>query len=78
MSTNRESASIVRSVLDLGRNLGLHVVAEGVEDQATEELLRSMDCDLIQGYHISKPLPSPAIDAWLRNARPRPSRLHLA
>jgi diguanylate cyclase (GGDEF)-like protein/PAS domain S-box-containing protein len=77
LSTNVESASIVRSVIDLGRNLGLQVVAEGVEDQPTEELLRSMECDLIQGYHISKPLPAAAIGIWLRNARLRPSRLHL-
>ncbi len=46
---------IVRSVIDLGHNLGLHVVAEGVEDHDTLVLLRSLGCDVVQGYHLGRP-----------------------
>jgi diguanylate cyclase (GGDEF)-like protein/PAS domain S-box-containing protein len=77
MTTNGDSATIVRSVLDLGRNLGLEVVAEGVEDQDTEDMLRALNCDLVQGYHVGRPVPPPLLEPWLRAVRRR-ARLHLA
>jgi diguanylate cyclase (GGDEF)-like protein len=49
---------IVRSTVDLAHNLGLWVVAEGVEDQATLEGLRLIGCDTAQGYHLSRPMPA--------------------
>jgi len=50
------SEAIVRSVIDLGRNLGMAVVAEGVEQQRVWECLASLGCDVAQGYHICRPL----------------------
>ena len=57
MCNGVHDAIIVRSTIALAHSLGLIVVAEGVEDAATQELLRSMGCDQIQGYHLSHPLP---------------------
>jgi diguanylate cyclase (GGDEF)-like protein len=56
---------IVRSTINLGHDLGLSVVAEGVEDVATLEHLAGLGCDLIQGYYVSKPLPADAFTDWL-------------
>ncbi|AZN36941.1 putative bifunctional diguanylate cyclase/phosphodiesterase [Iodobacter ciconiae] len=53
---NETDAHIVESVIKLAHTLGLSVVAEGVEDQATLEILVSYDCNLIQGYYFSSPL----------------------
>jgi diguanylate cyclase (GGDEF)-like protein len=49
---------LVRATIDLGHAMGLRVVAEGIEDDATLELLRELGCDLAQGYHISRPMPA--------------------
>ena len=56
---------IVRSTIDLGRNLGLRVVAEGVEDDAIMERLRELRCPIAQGYAISPPLPAAAFLEWV-------------
>ncbi len=56
--------TIVNATIQLGHNLGLKLVAEGVEDQETFNALRTMGCDLQQGYHISKPLPADELEAW--------------
>jgi len=56
---------IVRSTIALAHNLKLDVIAEGVEDLATQEALRQMGCDRAQGYFIGKPQPESAIDGWL-------------
>ena len=55
---------IVRSIVDLGRNLGLTTVAEGVEDAATLAALAGYGCSVAQGYHMSRPLPPEAFDRW--------------
>jgi diguanylate cyclase (GGDEF)-like protein/PAS domain S-box-containing protein len=60
-----EDTAIVRSTADLAHNLGLTVVAEGVEDQWTLDLLATFGCDLAQGYHIARPMPGPAFASWL-------------
>jgi diguanylate cyclase (GGDEF)-like protein/PAS domain S-box-containing protein len=60
-----EDTAIVRSTADLAHNLGLDVVAEGVEDQWTLDLLGSFGCDQAQGYHIARPMPSAAFTGWL-------------
>lgn len=60
-----EDTAIVRSTADLAHNLGLTVVAEGVEDQWTLDLLSSFGCDQAQGYHIARPMPSADFITWL-------------
>ena len=65
MSHNSNDAVIVRSTIELGHNLGLRMVAEGVEDAATWRLLRALGCDVVQGYHLSRPLPPEQITKWL-------------
>jgi diguanylate cyclase (GGDEF)-like protein/PAS domain S-box-containing protein len=71
LPTNPNDAVIVRAVIDLGHNLDLHVVAEGVEDQFIFDLLAEHQCDVVQGYHISHPLPAKALTAWLTDLSPR-------
>jgi diguanylate cyclase (GGDEF)-like protein len=56
---------IVRSTINLGHALNLKVVAEGVEGAASVQMLADLGCDLIQGYFISKPLPTPQFTAWM-------------
>ncbi len=57
--------AIVRATIELGHKLHMSVVAEGVEDQATHELLAGMGCDVLQGYQVCRPLPSEELGAWL-------------
>jgi diguanylate cyclase (GGDEF)-like protein len=64
---------IVRSTINLGHDLGLRIIAEGVEDGATLERLAILGCDLAQGYHLSRPMPPDVFNIWLRNAAPAPS-----
>jgi diguanylate cyclase (GGDEF)-like protein len=56
---------IVTAVVALGQSLGLTVTAEGVEDDATWRLLQSLECDLVQGYYLAKPMPAEAMTTWL-------------
>jgi diguanylate cyclase (GGDEF)-like protein len=65
MRNDPNDALIVRATVDLGRNLGLQVVAEGVEDRETLEQLAEIGCDLAQGYYLSRPLPHTEVPAWL-------------
>jgi diguanylate cyclase (GGDEF)-like protein len=75
---------IARATVDLGRNLGLRVVAEGVEDAETLTRLAEMGCEQAQGYHLCVPLPAEDVTRWLEartaGARPRrsPSRGRVA
>ncbi|HEY3775048.1 MAG TPA: EAL domain-containing protein [Solirubrobacteraceae bacterium] len=71
MDADEAHATIVRSMIELGHNLGLHVVAEGVETDGVREQLRDAGSDLIQGYLLSRPLPLEQITAWLA-AQTRP------
>jgi diguanylate cyclase (GGDEF)-like protein len=66
MDTDEGDEVIVRSTVDLGHNLGLRVVAEGVETPAAWEKLREMGCDLAQGYLLTKPVPADELVEWLR------------
>jgi diguanylate cyclase (GGDEF)-like protein len=61
--------AIVRSTVDLGRNLGLRVVAEGVEDQATWALLHALGCEVAQGFYISPPLAAERLEVLLATRR---------
>lgn len=67
-SDGDSNAVIVRATSDLGHALGLTVVAEGVEDEATLERLTAFGCDKAQGYHIAKPMDAPAIERWLSDS----------
>ena len=67
LATDEGNATIVRSTIELGHNLGLQMVAEGVENLATLEKLRSWGCDVAQGYYFSRPMPADAVVGWLRN-----------
>jgi diguanylate cyclase (GGDEF)-like protein len=69
MLTSPNDATIVRATVDLGRNLGLRVVAEGVEDAATLDELSRLRCDLAQGYFLSRPMSAEDTTRWLL-ARP--------
>ncbi|MCK9779102.1 bifunctional diguanylate cyclase/phosphodiesterase [Pseudomonas syringae] len=60
-----EDAVIVRSTIEMSHNLGLKVVAEGVEYQHSLDLLRRWHCDTAQGYLISRPLTASAFEAWI-------------
>ncbi|MCW2501214.1 MAG: diguanylate cyclase/phosphodiesterase [Frankiales bacterium] len=59
------SAAIVRSTIDLTHELGMQIVAEGVEDAPALQVLRGWGCDVAQGYHVSVPLPADAFVGWL-------------
>jgi len=69
MERNDSDAVIVHSTIELGHNLGLYVVAEGVEDQQTCDILKHYGCDLAQGYFIAHPLPADEFMAWLKAHR---------
>jgi len=60
---------IVESIIHLAHNLGLEVVAEGVEDQRTMDRLATFGCDAAQGYHIGYPIPAGELTSWLRESR---------
>ncbi|NOT13915.1 MAG: EAL domain-containing protein [Methylococcaceae bacterium] len=68
LANNPEDSVIVRSIIDLGHNLGLKVVAEGIENQESLALLELMGCDLAQGYWISRPMPSIEFYGWLKQS----------
>src|SRR6266567_2004564 len=65
MHLNENDFAIVRSTVELAHQLGLRVVAEGVEDRATWDLLVDLQCDAAQGYYMSPPLPAADVIPWL-------------
>ncbi len=65
MLSSDNDAAVVRSVILLARGLGLTVVAEGIEDAATLEVLRGLGADLGQGYHVAPPMPLEVVPLWL-------------
>jgi diguanylate cyclase (GGDEF)-like protein len=65
MDADRNDAMLVRGAIDLGHNLGLTVVAEGVEGPAHVAALRLLGCDIAQGYHYGHPMPPDEIAGWL-------------
>ncbi len=79
MSDDVNDATIVRSTIDLGRNLGLEVVAEGVETQEVWSELRALGCSVAQGYLIGRPVSADELTPLLaerghRRGRGRRSR----
>lgn len=69
MDTDPETREIVRLIVMLAHGLGLKIVAEGIETQAQADMLKTLGCELAQGYLYSKPVPSQAIDQLLRENR---------
>ena len=69
MANNPRDVAVVRSIIELGHNLDCQVVAEGVEDEIIRQRLQDLGCDLVQGFHISKPLPNEGFGEWLSHAR---------
>ena len=69
MATSDGDAFIVRATIDLGRNLGLRVVAEGVETEAVWNRLAELGCDVGQGYYLSRPVPATELTRWLISTR---------
>jgi EAL domain-containing protein (putative c-di-GMP-specific phosphodiesterase class I) len=70
MVSDPDDGLIVRSTVELTRGLGRTAVAEGVEDQLTLDLLRSLGCDVAQGFHISPPVPADRLTHWLKARSP--------
>jgi diguanylate cyclase (GGDEF)-like protein len=71
---NDDDRFIVRTVVDLGRNLGLRIVAEGVEDEQTLNLVATLGCTLVQGYHTGRPMPAAELEAFLQSRQPDRAR----
>jgi diguanylate cyclase (GGDEF)-like protein len=69
MDENEDDAIIVRSTIDLGRNLGLDVVAEGVESKQVWDRLKDLGCTAAQGYYLSRAVPATELRTWLLERR---------
>ncbi|WLI91206.1 EAL domain-containing protein [Massilia sp. R2A-15] len=67
MENDIGDTKIVRSTIDLGHNMGLRVVAEGIESEAVWRLLAALGCDEGQGYFMSRPIPGDKLVDWIRN-----------
>jgi EAL domain-containing protein (putative c-di-GMP-specific phosphodiesterase class I) len=65
-----DSEAIVRSIIELARNLGLETVAEGAEDERVCERLMGLGCDYVQGFAIARPMSADAMLRWLRAYAP--------
>jgi len=67
IETDRDNSVVVKSIIDLGHNLGLNVVAEGVETANARNLLRAFHCDEGQGFYFCRPIPADAMTKFLLN-----------
>jgi diguanylate cyclase (GGDEF)-like protein len=65
MSSDPRAAAIIHSTIELSHELGMRMVAEGVEDELALSMLRDWGCDIAQGYHIARPMPADQFTAWL-------------
>ena len=68
MTARSQDASIVRSTIELAHSLDLRVVAEGVESAEDLRALYLYQCDAVQGFHLSNPVPADELDRWLADA----------
>jgi len=77
LEQDKSDQAIVQATLSLGHNLGMTVVAEGVESAESWDFLQQIGCDGAQGFHICRPLPADALEAWLENhLSPRQTHRH--
>jgi len=75
---NRASTrALIKTIIGLGADLNLRIVAEGVEDQATMDELRGLGCQVAQGYYISRPISGPDLRTWLARREEAAPRLRL-
>jgi diguanylate cyclase (GGDEF)-like protein len=74
MASDESDVAIIRSTIDLGHNLGLKVVAEGVETEEAWSQLADLGCDTAQGFYLSRPLDAQALGRWLRKLANAPAR----
>jgi EAL domain-containing protein (putative c-di-GMP-specific phosphodiesterase class I) len=72
MESNRNDAVLVRSIIELGRNLGLRVTAEGVETESVRRALRQLGCDFAQGFHMGRPVVAEECRRYLDHVEPAP------
>lgn len=68
LTENDDDAAIVNSTIALAKNMGLFVVAEGVEDEKALNRLQEMHCDIAQGYYMCRPVPAEELEEWLQNS----------
>lgn len=68
--TEKRIQSLLEAIISIGQSLNLMVIAEGVETKEQFELLRSMNCPVIQGYYFSRPIPADEIATWMQTALP--------
>ncbi|MDP1730911.1 MAG: EAL domain-containing protein [Devosia sp.] len=69
IATSQTQRRLVRSLIDIGKSLGIIVVAEGVETMEQAHILRELGCDIVQGYAFARPMPADALEALLRTER---------
>ena len=74
MDADPTDRAIVRSTIQLAHNLGMHLVAEGVEDDATWKELAGLGCELIQGFLLARPLPPAELEEFLGAISPETGR----
>jgi diguanylate cyclase (GGDEF)-like protein len=67
ITSSARGSSIAEMVIQLGRNLGLSIIAEGVEDERQVQVLQALGCPLAQGYLFARPMAAPALTEWLNN-----------
>lgn len=70
LSQDRDNQLLVESILKLGQLLAIEVVAEGVEHESELRMLRSLGCELMQGFHLAMPMPMDALMEWVRHGAP--------
>ena len=71
MANDNDDSTIVQTIIQLAENMGLSVVAEGVEDQKTAEMLQDLGCHIVQGYHYSKPVDAEQLPDTLKQIQSR-------
>jgi diguanylate cyclase len=77
MLRSKDSATIVHSVISLAHDLGLRVVAEGVETEPALVRLQALGCDVAQGYYLAKPMPADQVAEWMSAWSPKPAKKKL-
>ena len=74
LGTDPADSAIIRATVALAHELGLRVVAEGVEDHQVMARVRTLGCDVVQGYGVARPMPADQVTAWLDNRLATPRR----
>ena len=64
MLNDAQDEMIIKSTIGLAHSFGLNVVAEGVEDEETMTRLAQLNCEVVQGFHIARPLPAAEFEQW--------------